>query len=182
MNNPLKILYLALFLSSAMTVHADMVFNAGIASPGGHDLIVETDEELEAGAGVYGSFGLVHRHTDSPWSSQAMLGIKINAVEFTGGEADIRAFPVHLMGFYQHNNFRFGAGLTYDLSIELDITGDNPRTVNFKNAPGIALEMNHLFTKRWFWGLRYTEMDYKEKGSGQKFNASHLGGHFGMFF
>jgi len=173
---------LTALLCGVQFANAGMVFNAGFATPGGHDLIVETDEELEAGAGVYGSFGLVHKRTDSPWSCQAMLGIKVNAVEFTGGEADIRAFPVHLMGFYQHKNFRYGAGLTYDLSIELDITGNNPRTVNFKNAPGIALEMNHLFHKRWFWGLRYTDMDYKEKGSGEKFNASNLGGHVGMFF
>ncbi len=182
MLNRLTIAGLVLFFSTAMSAHAEMVVNLGIASPGGNDLIVETDEELEAGAGLVGSVGLVHRKKGSPWSCQAMLGVKFNGVEFTGGEATIRAYPMHLMTYYKTKNIRYGVGLTYDFAIELDITGDNPRTIAYKNAPGIAVEFNHLLTERWYWGVRYTEMDYKEKGSGVKASANNLAGYVGMFF
>jgi len=182
MKRLITLLMLVCFSCGPSFAHAEMFFNTGFAAPGGDDLIVETDEELEAGAGFYSSIGIINRKEGNPWSCQAMVGFKVNGVEFTGGEATTRAFPVHFMTFYQVKRFRYGVGLTYDLAIELDITGNNPRTVAYKNAPGLALEFNHLLGQRLFWGLRYTEMDYKEKNSGIKSNANHLSGHVGMFF
>lgn len=182
MKNLVKALGLAFFICGVQAAQADMVFNVGGAAPGGHDLIAQTDEELEAGAGIYANFGLAHRRNDSPWQCQATIGIKLNAADFTGGDATLRAYPLHLMGFYKKENFRYGAGLVYDFAIELDVTGDNPYTTDYKNAPGLVLEIDHLIGEKYYWGVRYIQMDYKEKNGSDKFNANNLGAHFGMFF
>ena len=187
---------IATTLVVAPTANADYIASVGFAPIGGDDLVETSGEDLEAGAGIYGDIGILHQPAGSALSYQATFGLKLNFVEFEGGDADITSLPLNFMMFYNNDsNLRFGAGVTYELSPEYILnasSGFSNSNVEFDDAVGFAIEAGYFLNEKAFLGVRYTALDY-DMPSGQalihsngnvvsSIDANNLGIHIGIMF
>ncbi len=197
MKSSLKALLVAGTVMVVPTANAEFIASVGYALVGGDDLVETSGEDLEAGAGLYGDIGVLHQPEGSALSYQATFGLKLNVVDFDGGDADIFSLPLNFMVFYNNDaKFRFGAGVTYELSPEYTLnapSGFSNSNIEFDDALGFAIEAGYFLNEKAFLGVRYTAIDY-DMPSGQmlvssnggapvtSIDANNLGIHIGIMF
>jgi len=183
-------------LGAVITVpaaNAALVANLGYAIGG--DTLAETDgADLDAGGGFYGDIGVLHHPDGSNISYQATIGLKIDTVDATNGDADTSSLPLNFLVFYNgDSNFRFGAGITYELAPEYSYNAfGSSDEIEFDDALGFTIEVDYFLNEKAFLGARYTSIDYDLPG-GQALlstggavvtsvDASNLGIHVGIIF
>jgi hypothetical protein len=100
---------------------------------------------------------------------------------------------LELIPFYNIRNHRFGAGLSYHFSPELDLGELDGPKVEFDDALGWLIEYDYSFSGwqsgGFVVGLRYLWIDYKvEKVDGRnvsggfEFDGNHVGVHVDYMF
>jgi hypothetical protein len=99
MKSSLNALLIAGAVMVVPTANAEFIASVGYALVGGDDLVKTSDEDLEAGAGLYGDIGVLHQPEGSALSYQATIGLKVNTVDFDGGDADIFSLPLNFLVF-----------------------------------------------------------------------------------
>ncbi len=195
MKSSLKALLVVGSVMGVPAANAEFIASIGFAPVGGEDLVETSEEDLEAGAGVYGDIGVLHQPEGSPLSYQATFGLKLNFVDFDGGDADIVSLPLNFMMFYNNAaNYRFGVGATYELSPEYTVDGAGINTnIEFDDSLGFAIEAGYFLNEKAFLGVRYTAIDY-DMPAGQmlvstsggspvsSIDANNLGIHIGIKF
>jgi len=186
----LKVLIIAGAMLFIPTANAAFIASVGFAPFGGDNLVQTTEEDLEAGTGLYGDLGFLLRPASSAISYQATIGLKANAVDFDGGDADIVSLPMNMMIFYNNaSNLRFGIGATYELGPEFTFNappGFSDRSVEFDDALGFAIEVGYFLNEKAFLGARYTALDYEvspnQSTAETVIDANNLGIHIGIMF
>lgn len=139
--------------------------------------VVYTDgsrSDIESGRGLYLNGGLViniSETTPHTFETQVTAGYKFTSTkQASNGEVSFNRWPIELLTFYRNTEryFRFGGGVTYQVSNELKGTNAAvAATASFKNATGLVLEAD------WFLGpqhdlvvgARYTVISYQAQSS-----------------
>lgn len=149
-------------------------FSAGV----GGDTLAEltftdgSSQDINAGDGLTVSAGLIQRVSEK-FRIKYTLGYKFSTSAAENLDVWKSVIPVDVLPFYQSGNHRFGAGLTYHISPQLDI--DDFGTVKFDDAPGFIVEYGYKA-----FSLAYTGVDYDINGA--SFDASNIMLRFALGF
>lgn len=169
-----KSLYVASFTVVASlslpsyAVELDSVISVGY-EPGGDKLlnVIFTNSDsasIRANEGVSLSAGAMFYHTsDLTWQTQAMVGVKYMPIYAHNGRAEWITYPIEVMGFYNTNLLRFGAGLVYHINPHIDTSGAvSPYQADLDNAFGYIVQVGFRAKKRQGFSvdLRYTSIRY----------------------
>lgn len=157
--------------SLPLTSHAidvDSVISVGY-EPGGDKLLNVAftnggSASIRANEGVSLAVGAVFYHTsDLTWQSQATVGVKYMPIYAQNGQAEWTTYPVEVMGFYNTNLLRFGAGLVYQINPHIDTSGAvSQYQADMNNAFGYVVQVGFRAKKRQGLSvdLRYTAIRY----------------------
>jgi len=100
---------------------------------------------------------------------QTTLGWKYQTIQqATNGGADFTRFPLDVIAQYSQSNLRLGAGITYHLSPSLSTSGAASTyspSRSFDDAMGTVFQFDYTTESGFIWGLRYTDLTYKDKYS-----------------
>jgi hypothetical protein len=151
------------------------------------------NDKVRAGNLVTLTTGAVINLPVPQWSVQASAGYHFDIVNGEDGDILFDRYPLELIPFYYTGYHRFGAGLSYHLSPELDLKDVDGPKVKFDDAVGWLVEYD-LSISGWgtphglVFGLRYMWIDYKvrqvddQRVSGFKFDGDHYGFHLNWIF
>lgn len=117
-----------------------------------------------AGDGLTISGGLVHRISDK-FEVKYALGYKFSTSAAENLDVWKSVMPLDIVPFYHSGNHRFGAGLTYHISPELEIDGFD--SVKFDNAAGFVVEYGYKA-----FSIAYAGVDYEINGA--SYDASNI--------
>lgn len=152
-------------------LQAAQLFIQGGLHFGGDTLATATfvgggSESVEAGGLISGSAGLITRMGEA-MELRTSLGIKMDGVFAENGDVSFFRWPVEMMAFYAGETLRFGAGLSYHLSPELEVDDPSlpPATVEFDDALGFVAQLEYRLGERAHIGLKATMIDYEISGS-----------------
>ncbi len=197
MKSSLKAMFVVWVVMIVPVANAEYIASIGSAPIGGDELWGTSGKDLEAGAGIYGDIGVLHQPQDSVISYQVTFGLKFDFIDFNGGDASTFSVPLNAMVFYNNtNNFRFGAGVVYELGPEYSVDDESRRIssdIEFDDALGFAIELGYFLNEKAFLGARYTSIDYDmpdgqalvSTGGGAPItsvDANNLGIHIGIMF
>lgn len=167
----IRIGYLLLLVTlplPSFAMDVDSVISIGY-DPGGDKLlnVIFTNGDsasIRANEGINVSVGAMFYHTsDLTWQTQATFGVKYMPVYAHNGQAEWTTYPIELIGFYNTNLIRFGAGLVYQLNPHVDTGGAvSPYQANMDSAFGYIAQIGFRAKKRQGFSvdLRYTAIRY----------------------
>lgn len=169
----LKAAYCSLALISAPALAEwKGVIHIGYEFGGDRVLDVKYDDgsssTIDAGEGIVFSGGAAY--VVSPEIAiQTTLGWKYQTIQqATNGGADFTRFPLDVIAQYSKSKLRLGAGITYHLSPTLSTSGAASTyspSRSFDDALGTVFQFDYMTESGYIWGLRYTELTYKDKYS-----------------
>lgn len=132
---------------------------------------------LHAGDGLFTDVGMQHNFDGSDWSFKGTLGIKYNAVRASNATISFTRYPLDLLALYSYGRHHFGAGLAYDLSPKLDMSGFG-QNADFNSASGFIVQYQY-----WLFGVRYTNIKYHVSNCPSFAVCKSVdGSSFGLFF
>ncbi len=141
-------------------------------------------EDLKTGDGFVIGLGGVYYLPGA--SFQVSIGYKADSFEARDSESyELGSFSferilINALAFHHYQRHAFGAGLTHQQNIKFDLDFNNGTTFDADDANGFLAEYRYYFTDNLHFGIRYTDIDYKIKGSeGQKSELS--GNAFGLY-
>ncbi len=103
----------------------------------------DTDaEDIHAGELFYISGGAIFPIANTDFSLQTTIGWHTDSIIASNGDVGFDRFPLEVISFYNFKQHRLGAGLTYNLSPELDLDDAGGSNIEFKNALGYLFEYN----------------------------------------
>jgi hypothetical protein len=152
----------------ARAIEADGIVSIGYDA-GGDELIKlnftdGTTKTISANEGVALAVGAVFYHDrDLTWQTQATVGAKYRPVDATNGDAEWWSFPIEVIGFFNTNLIRFGAGATYQIAPQLKTTGViSGYSVELDNTFGLIAQVGFRPKKRGGISVdvRYTKIEY----------------------
>jgi hypothetical protein len=176
----------ALFVVPAVSGAAEIrpVFVAGYDT-GGDKLVTVTftngdSESIRANEGLYVGGGISVLNDDKNIEFVGTVNYKYQSVSADNGDVTWTRIPIDTLVFYRMQSFRFGGGLTFQLSPKLKGSGaaSNINT-NVDNAVGLLLQADYLLGKVNI-GVRGTLVDFKSGGATAKGNG--VGITFGITF
>ncbi|MEJ2693905.1 MAG: hypothetical protein P8166_12850, partial [Candidatus Thiodiazotropha sp.] len=85
-------------------------------------------------------------------------------VDAENGSVSFSRIPLEFMGLYNSGPHTLGAGLTYHLSPELDLSDMGLGSYDADNALGLVLMYEYTFQGNFALGLRYTDISYDFEG------------------
>lgn len=153
---------------SSHAVEVDSVINVGY-EPGGDKLlnVVFTNGDsasIRANEGISFSAGAMFYHTsDLTWQTQATVGVKYMPIYAHNGRAEWITYPIEVVGFYNTNLLRFGAGLVYQINPHIDTSGAvSPYQANLDNTFGYIVQVGFRAKKRQGFSVdvRYMAIRY----------------------
>lgn len=162
------LLFLITLPLPSFAVDVDSVISFGY-DPGGDKLInvIFTNGDsssIRANEGVSLSAGAIFYHTsDLTWQTQVTIGVKYMPVYAHNGQVEWTTYPVELLGFYNTNLIRFGAGLVYQVNPHISTGGAaSLYQANMDNALGYIAQIGFRAKKRRGFSvdLRYTAIRY----------------------
>ena len=165
------VLLSTLGLSSVASAEIDWYANVAFAS-GGDDLAKveveyyggDTDDvDITAGGGFsLSGGGMFDLGEQTNWKGITTLGYKFDGVSGRDGDsAEFDRFVVDALAVYQFPKVQFGAGVTYEFDLELDLKDINLGTTEFDNALGFIVQVDWRVTEMIMLGLRYTAIEYE---------------------
>ncbi len=153
---------------------------------GGDDLatvqfVSGTTETIETGGLLDISFGFVKPMAPER-ELQVTLGYRFDSIDAINGSVDWSRWVLEGKYFFLDGRSRFGAGLTYHMSpdLEINLAGFLPAVVSFDNALGLVGEWDYLFLNNSYLGVKYTLIDYEVGGVSA--NGNSLGIVYGFRF
>ena len=176
----------ALFVVPAISGAAEIrpVFVAGYDT-GGDKLATVTfsngdTQSIRANEGLYAGGGISVLNDDKNLEFLGTINVKYAAVHADNEDITWTRVPIDALLFYRTQSFRFGGGLTFQLSPKLKASGQVANSnVNVDNAVGLLLQGDYLLGKVNI-GLRATLVDFKANGVTAKGNG--VGITFGITF
>lgn len=150
------------------------------------------DEDIRAGELVTITAGAVIYLPMPSLSIQASIGYHADEIGSYDDDIKFDRYPLELIPFYNFNNHRLGAGLSYHISPELDLDDLGGPGVDFDDALGWLIEYDYSFSG-WkksgvVLGLRYLWIDYDVdeiagiSTSGMDVEGDHVGIHINYIF
>ncbi len=138
-----------------------------------------SSDKLYAGALIDIKAGGIVSLPSSPYEIQASVGYFFDSIAAENGDASFNRVPIEVLGFYRHEKHRFGLGLSYHTSVNLDLEGPSTDlNLDFKNAAGSVIEYGYEMSDRLVLAVRGVMIDYKldEAGSiSDDVDGNHLG-------
>jgi len=136
------------------------------------------DRDIDAGGLLVLGGGFLFQFSEQPFSTQVTVGYHFDSEDADNGSVDYDRTTVDIIGFYNKNKHRLGAGITYHLSPELSIKFDDgpDSKVDFDDEAGLIVEYNYQATKNIHVGARYTAIEYSpSENTSDEIDANHLG-------
>lgn len=127
---------------------------------GGIDFVGGGSETIEAGGLLSGSVGVITDIQDN-MELRLSLGFKYDFVTAENAEITFMRMPLTAMLFSKGEKISFGAGATYHLDPEAELTGSlGGGTVQYDDAFGLVAEIDHTLGERGYVGMKFTLIDY----------------------
>lgn len=171
-------LLVALLLCERATF-AGTVFEAGIHL-GGDELITEPYSNGEKGSiEAGGVFSLALGGTkDFTSNIQGQFSIGIKSDDVYPGETKVTwvRYPLNVMMFYRSSAYRVGLGVTTHFAPKLkgaDVASNISES--YKDALGGIFEVDFNIDKSFYWGLRYTNINYESSLRDRTVNGNSVG-------
>lgn len=148
-------------LGGGLTFGGDKLAEVEVSNGGNTDNV-----DIDAGELFYIAGGLIIPFSDTGFSLQTTIGWHRDGVVASNGDASFERFPLELIPFYNYKRHRIGAGLTYNLSPELDLDDAGGSKVEFDDALGYVIEYDYVFGKSaldggLMLGARYAFIQYE---------------------
>lgn len=119
-------------------------------------------QKIKAGSLLYVGAGFLARFSNTPISLQATINYHFDISTAENGDATFSRVPLEAIAFYTKDKFRFGAGLSYHMSPELEIDTDfGGRTDGFDDALGYVFQVDYLAAKNLALGGRILAIEYE---------------------
>ena len=142
-------------------------------------------KETIYGGGTY-MFGggiLVDTLSDSSiYQTQLTINYKFDSSNASNGDISWDRYPLELIQFFNTDQWRLGAGLSYHLSPSVSGSGfASGFDANFDDALGFVAEIDYLFDDQGFIGGRISSIEYKSEYGGTMDGSSIgliVGAHF----
>ena len=154
------------------------------------DIIDAFDDEdrvdIDAGQLFYLAGGVIIPFGRTGFSIQSTIGWHTDGVSADNGDASFERFPLELLSFYTIGQHRFGGGISYIFSPELDLKDINNATATFDDTLGFIAEYGYFFSNTGIMlGARYqyTEFELEStQGNSGVGNGDVDGSYFGITF
>ncbi len=117
-------------------------------------------QSIDAGGLIDLSAGLLLPVSDSV-DAQLTLGYRFDTIDGSNGSIDWSRFPLEAKLFFNAQRSRFGLGVTYHLSPELEGSGIVSGRQAFEDAAGVVAEWDYTGWERGYLGLKFTAIDYE---------------------
>lgn len=175
MGSKKAILGVLLITLAAQAQAADWYFDLAFAHGGDKladvELIYDDGDrertKISAGGGISLAAGGVFSLSES-LQLQTTIGYKEDGVHADNGSVAFKRMPLDVALFYSGDNWRFGAGGSYETHIALQ--GVYGPRFNFDGTLGGIIEIDYKFTDFVMMGLRYTRMQYEVDVGGWDYN------------
>ena len=163
-------IFTALLLGSLSFTHASGLKPLiGFAFESGGDELVtiehdlSSDVHIEAGDGFSIEAGMALEIAPN-FENQLLIGYKFKEDDAYNGDISWSVVPLTALGFLKVQNWKFGGGLTYHISPELDGRFDNDIiNYQFENALGLVGQIQYEIANTFSIGIRATFIEYERK-------------------
>ena len=136
----------------------NLLLSGGLTSGGETLAELNTGTKLKAGGLIYLALGTVYQFADSKFQLQASVGYHFDTLDADNGSADFNRTFIELIPFYQiTDNIRAGIGITNILSADYS---DPLLDLEFDTTTGLVAEIDWRLSKKLWWGIRYTDLEY----------------------
>lgn len=156
-------------------VHRNPGFSIDIgASFGGAELADATEgDDIEAGSGViaYANYNWPLAGSGR-WGIMGGVGMLYANAKVTEGRVRMDAWSADLAGVYTGNHWRTRLGMTADFSPTFESPAGKR---HFNDAFGPLLVLEFRAAEKVWIGLRYEDLDYKDRRTGETLDASNFG-------
>jgi hypothetical protein len=149
---------------------------------GGDELVTiqhdyESDYTIDAGDGLTFEAGVAMDDPASNLEMQFLVGYKFDTDDADNGDITWSTIPLSALAFVKVEDFKFGGGITYHLSPELDGRfGREEINHEFESAWGGVLQAQYSFEDTFAIGVKATFIDYTLKGDNtQTANGNTIG-------
>ena len=137
---------------------------------GGDELVTiehdySNDVHIDAGDGFNFEAGMaleIAPHIEN----QLLIGYKFKDDDAYNGEVSWDTIPLTALSFFKVENWKFGGGLTYHISPELDGRFDSDEiNYEFENALGVVAQIQYEMANTFSIGVRATFIEYERKNN-----------------
>lgn len=135
---------------------------------GGDELVTiehdySNDVTIDAGDGFSIEVGMAIEPVPN-FETQLLIGYKFKDDDAYNGDISWDSTPLTALGFVKIENWKFGGGLTYHISPELDGRFDNDEIYyQFENALGVVGQIQYEVANTFSIGVRATFIEYERK-------------------
>ena len=154
---------------------------------GGDELVTiqhdyEGDYKIDAGDGFTFEAGIAVDNPQSNLELQFLAGYKIDNDDADNGDITWSLIPLSALALVKVQDFKFGGGITYHISPELDGRfGREDINYQFDSAFGGVIQAQYSFEDTFSIGLKATFIDYKLKNDSTKTASGNSIGVVGTF-
>lgn len=178
-------------LGAAVT--ATQAVEVGTMIKGGYDAggdsVVRADftdgstRSIKANQGFYSGGGVSILNDDETLEAELSLSYKVTILSASNGKASFTRLPLDALAFYRWPKLRVGGGLTYHIHPSIDGSGSlSEASRSFDNAAGFVLQGDYLFTRKLSVGVRYANIEYKQRNPSASFRGDGAGVAIGYRF
>lgn len=166
----MKKIFTALLLGSLSLTQAagiKPIIQLAIDSGGDELVTIEhdysSDVHIDAGDGFSIEAGMALEIAPN-FENQLLIGYKFKDDDAYNGDISWDSIPLTALGFFKVQNWKFGGGLTYHISPELDGRFDNDEiNYEFENALGLVAQVQYEAFNAFAIGIRATFIEYERK-------------------
>ena len=135
---------------------------------GGDELVTiehdySNDVHIDAGDGFGIEAGMALEVAPNV-ENQLLIGYKFKEDSAYNGDITWDSIPLTALGFFKVQGWKFGGGLTYHISPELDGRFDSDEiNYEFENALGVVAQIQYEVANSFALGIRATFIEYERK-------------------
>jgi len=180
------LLILPLLITLATATNPRPLIQFGFES-GGDELVTidhdyKGDYTIDAGDGFRFELGMAIDDPLGMLELQLLAGYKFDSDSADNGDITWSMIPLSALGFIKIPHWKFGGGLTYHVSPELDGNfGNDDIQYDFENALGGVMQIQYEPIDAFALGLRATFIEYKLKNDNTQTASGNSIGFIGTF-
>jgi hypothetical protein len=163
---------------AAQAVEVHPVIVAGVDFGGDKIVTVQftngNSDSIRAGDGLYLGAGVSIRDDDNKIEFLGTLNYKYTSISADNGSVTWTRIPLDALAFYRWEKFRLGGGVTYHTSPKISGSGFASGSVTVDNALGEVVQGDFLVGPKFWIGLRYTHITYKNSNGSAKGDSAGL--------
>ena len=139
-------------------------------------LFIENEETYRVDAGGYTQLAAGIQMPAGPDTDlEFSYGWKSVSLKAQNGKVRFDRFPLEVIGFYNFNRMRAGAGVSYHQRPVLEENLGIPRKIAFDNSTGLVLQLDYFAYRHLTIGARLLFLEYQEKNGGEAINGASIG-------